>query len=32
MCKFKHNLEIDILNMEVNITLEWIPGDFVDGK
>ena len=28
----KHNLGIDILNIQVNITLEWMPEDVVDGS
>ena len=28
MCQFKHKLGIDVLNVQINITLEWIPGDF----
>ena len=29
---FKHNLCIDILSIQVNITLEWMPEELVDGK
>ena len=29
---FKHNLWIDILSIQVNITPEWMPGDSIDGK
>ena len=28
---YKHNLGIDILNIQVSITLEWTHDDFVDG-
>ena len=27
---FKHNLQIDILCIQINITLEWMPDDFFD--
>ena len=33
--KFNHSLthlEIDILNILVNITLEWMPEDLIDSK
>ena len=30
--KFKHNLKIEILNIQVNITLEWMPEDFIGDK
>ena len=29
---FKHNLGIDIFNIQENITLEWMPEDLVDGQ
>ena len=29
---FNHNLGIDILSTQINITLEWMPGDLVIGK
>ena len=29
---FKHNLGIDILSIQVNITLEWMPEDLIDEK
>ena len=29
---FKNSLGIDILSTQVNITLEWMPGDIVIGK
>ena len=29
---FKHNLGIDILSIQENITQEWMPEDLVDGK
>ena len=28
---FKSNLGIDVLSVQVNITLEWMPEDLVDG-
>ena len=37
MCDFKcadlkYNWGIDILSIQVNITLKWMPEDLVDGK
>ena len=29
---FKHNLVIDMLRLQVNTTLKWMPEDLVDGK
>ena len=28
----KHNLRFDILGILIDITLEWMPGDLIDGK
>ena len=29
---FKHNMETDILSIQVHIVLKWIPEDLVDNK
>ena len=29
---FKHNFGIDVFSIQINITMEWVPEDIVDGN